>query len=141
MDLNVRLKNITDNLENYYSYRTIPDYGNVQNFAFDIEACYLKEKNEMLTYSIALMSCDNNSNICYHYRTVDTFMNDLLSIKKKTINLFAHNALYDIKPFILWFTEQDGAKQKLDEYYEKQCYDFYNKKKEKLKFTSAVKTK
>ena len=129
MDLNERLKNITDNLDNYYFYRTIPDYANVQNFAFDIEACYIKEKNEMLTYSIALMSCDNNSDICYHYRTVDTFMNDLLSFKKKTINLYAHNALYDIKPFILWFTEQDGAKQKLDEYYEKQCYDFYNKKK------------
>ena len=141
MDLNERLKNITDNLENYYSYRTIPDYANVENFAFDIEACYLKEKNEMLTYSIALMSCDNNTDICYHYRTVDTFMNDLLSIKKKTINLFAHNALYDIKPFLLWFTGQDRAKQKLDEYYEKQCYDFYNKKKEKLKFTGKNKTK
>jgi hypothetical protein len=141
MNLNERLKIITDNLDNYYSYRNIPDYANVQNFAFDIEACYLKEKNEMLTYSIALMSCDNNSDICYHYRTVDTFMKDLLSIKKKTINLFAHNALYDIKPFILWFTEQDGAKQRLDEYYEKQCYDFYNKKKEKLKFTGKNKTK
>ena len=141
MDLNERLKNITENLNNFYSYRNIPDYGDVQNFAFDIEACYLKEKNEMLTYSIALMSCDNNTDICYHYRTVDSFMNDLLSIKKKTINLFAHNALYDIKPFILWFTEQENAKQKLDEYYEKECYDFYNKKKEKLKFTSRVKTK
>ena len=41
MDLNERLKNITDNLENYYFYRTIPDYANVQNFAFDIEACYI----------------------------------------------------------------------------------------------------
>ncbi len=55
MDLNERLKNITDNLENYYFYRTIPDYASVQNFAFDIEACYIKEKNEMLTYSIAVM--------------------------------------------------------------------------------------
>ena len=141
MDLNERLKNITENLENYYSYRNIPNYAETQNFAFDIEACYLKEKNEMLTYSIALMSCDNNTDICYHYRTVDSFMNDLLSIKKKTINLFAHNALYDIKPFILWFTEQENAKQKLDDYYEKECYDFYNKRKEKLKFTSAVKSK
>ena len=77
MDLNERLKNITDNLENYYSYRTIPDYADTQNFAFDIEACYLKEKNEMLTYSIALMSCDNNTDICYHNTTVDTIINDL----------------------------------------------------------------
>ena len=45
MDLNERLKNITENLENYYLYDTIPNYGDVQNFAFDIEACYLKEKN------------------------------------------------------------------------------------------------
>ena len=29
------------------------------------------------------LGCDNNSDICYHYRTVDSFMNDLLSIKKK----------------------------------------------------------
>ena len=139
MDLNERLKNITENLDRYYSFSNIPNYAETQNFAFDIEACYLKEKNEMLTYSIALMSCDNNTDICYHYRTVDTFMNDLLSIKKKTINLFAHNALYDIKPFILWFTEQENANQKLDDYYDKVCYDFYNKKKEKLKFTSVVK--
>ncbi|MGN1013506.1 MAG: DNA polymerase, partial [Clostridia bacterium] len=141
MDLNERLNIITDNLENYYLYNTIPNYDNVQNFAFDIEACYLKEKNEMLTYSIALMSCDNDSDICYHYKSVDKFMNDLLSIKKKTINLFAHNALYDIKPFLLWFTEQDNVRQRVDEYFEKQCYDFYNKKKEKLKFTGKNKTK
>ncbi|MGM9881999.1 MAG: hypothetical protein ACI31S_04070, partial [Bacilli bacterium] len=141
MDLNERLNIITDNLENYYLYNTIPNYDNVQNFAFDIEACYLKEKNEMLTYSIALMSCDNDSDICYHYKSVDNFMNDLLSIKKKTINLFAHNALYDIKPFLLWFTEQDNASQRVDEYFEKQCYDFYNKKKEKLKFTGKNRTK
>ena len=114
MDLNERLKNITENLDKYYYHDCIPNYAKTQNFAFDIEACYLKEKNEMLTYSIALMSCDNNSDICYHYKSVDKFMNDLLSIEKKTINLFAHNALYDIKPFILWFTEQDNASQRFD---------------------------
>lgn len=129
MDLNERLKNITENLDNYYSYRNIPNYAETQNFAFDIEACYLKEKNEMLTYSIALMSCDNNTDICYHYRTVDSFMNDLLSIKKKTINLFAHNALYDIKPFILWFTEQDNTRQRVDEYYENNVMIFIIRKK------------
>lgn len=141
MSLNERLKNITENLEKYYLHNVIPNYDGVQNFAFDIEACYLKEKNEMLTYSIALMSCDNNTDICYHYKSVDKFMNDLLSFEKKTINLFAHNALYDIKPFILWFTEQDNAKQRFDTYYEKQCYDFYNKKKENLKFTIKNKAK
>ena len=135
MELNERLKNITENLENYFLHDTIPNYSDVQNFAFDIEACYLKEKNEMLTYSIALMSCDNDRDICYHYKSVDKFMNDLLSIEKKTINLFAHNALYDIKPFLLWFTEQDNVRQKFDKYYTRQCYDFYNKKKTNLKFT------
>ena len=135
MSLNERLEKITSELEKHYLHDTIPNYGDVQNFAFDIEACYLKEKNEMLTYSIALMSCDNNTDICYHYKSVDKFMNDLLSINKKTINLFAHNALYDIKPFLLWFTEQDNARQKFDKYYTRQCYDFYNKKKANLKFT------
>lgn len=141
MGLNERLEKITNELEKHYLHNTIPNYDGVQNFAFDIEACYLKEKNEMLTYSIALMSCDNNTDICYHYKSVDKFMNDLLSFEKKTINLFAHNALYDIKPFILWFTEQDNAKQRFDTYYEKQCYDFYNKKKENLKFTIKNKAK
>ena len=60
MGLNERLEKITNELEKHYLHNTIPNYGNVQNFAFDIEACYLKEKNKMLTYSIALMSCDNN---------------------------------------------------------------------------------
>ena len=41
----------------------------------------------------------------------------------------------------MWFTEQENASQRFDAYYEKECYDFYNKKKEKLKFTAKNKSK
>ena len=66
MDLNERLKTIKEKgITNYISKSRIQsdDEKSVLNFAFDIEACAINNKSEMLTYSIALMSCDNDSDI------------------------------------------------------------------------------
>ena len=50
--LNERLTEINKNIKDYICYNTIPTcmtFG-----AFDIEACYIKSTNSMLTYSLAL---------------------------------------------------------------------------------------
>lgn len=102
MDLNKRLKDIKDNgIMNYISKDKIKATSDkdVLNFAFDIEACAINNKSEMLTYSIALMSCNNDSDICYWYNNVSKFNDMLINLKCKQINLFAHNCLYDVKPF------------------------------------------
>ena len=116
MNLNERLKTIKDKgIKNYINKSRITGDGkDVLNFAFDIEACAINNKSEMLTYSIALMSCDNDSDVCYWYNNVTNFNDMLLNIDCKEINLFAHNCLYDVKPFILDFVERYGNNQKQD---------------------------
>ena len=57
MDLNERLKAIKERgIMNYINKARIScdDEKSVLNFAFDIEACAINNKSEMLTYSIAL---------------------------------------------------------------------------------------
>lgn len=138
MDLNERLKGIKEKgITNYISKSRIQtdDEKAILNFAFDIEACAINNKSEMLTYSIALMSCDNDSDVCYWYNNVSNFNDMLLNLKCKEINLFAHNCLYDVKPFILDFVKRYGNNQKQDEIYTKKQWNEFEKWYEVLNFS------
>ena len=75
---------------------------------FDIEACAIKNHTEMLTYSIACISCYDDNDIMYWTNNVDEFLDTLLLSKAKTIKIYAHNCLYDIKPFLLRYVEKYG---------------------------------
>ena len=54
--LNERLTEINKNIKDYICYNTIPT--SMGFGAFDIEACYIKSTNSMLTYSLALKSLE-----------------------------------------------------------------------------------
>ena len=72
---------------------------------FDIEACAINNHTEMLTYSIACISCYDESDTMYWTNSVDSFLDTLLISKAKTIKIYAHNCLYDVKPFLFRYTE------------------------------------
>lgn len=142
MDLNERLKRIKEKgIMDYVSKSRITseDEKGVLNFAFDIEACAINNKSEMLTYSIALMSCDNDSDVCYWYNNVSNFNDMLLNLKCKEINLFAHNCLYDVKPFILDFVKRYGNNQKQDDIFTKKQWNEFEKCYEVLNYSHTDK--
>lgn len=138
MDLNERLKAIKEKgITNYINKSRLVsnDEKAILNFAFDIEACAINNKSEMLTYSIALMSCDNDSDICYWYNNVSNFNDMLIELNCKEINLFAHNCLYDVKPFILDFVARYGNNQKQDDIYAKKQWNEFEKWYEVLNYS------
>ena len=142
MDLNKRLKDIKNNgIMNYISKDKIKATSDkdVLNFAFDIEACAINNKTEMLTYSIALMSCNNDSDICYWYNNVSKFNDMLINLNCKQINLFAHNCLYDVKPFLLDFVKRYGNNQRQEDYFLKKQWNEFEKIYEVLNFQSSDK--
>lgn len=142
MDLNERLKAIKERgIMNYINRARISseDEKTVLNFAFDIEACAINNKSEMLTYSIALMSCDNDTDVCYWYNNVSNFNDMLLNTNCKEINLFAHNCLYDVKPFILDFVTRYGNNQKQDDIYTKKQWNEFEKCYEVLNYSNTDK--
>nr|DAE12050.1 MAG TPA: DNA polymerase B [Podoviridae sp. ctack17] len=142
MNLNERLKAIKERgIMNYINKGRIQSENkkSVLNFAFDIEACAINNKSEMLTYSIALMSCDNDSDVCYWYNNVSNFNDMLLNTNCKEINLFAHNCLYDVKPFILDFVKRYGNNQKQDDTYTKKQWNEFEKWYEVLNFSHTDK--
>lgn len=142
MNLNERLKSIKNNgIMNFISKDKIKATSDkdVLNFAFDIEACAINNKSEMLTYSIALMSCNNDSDLCYWYNNVSKFNDMLLNLNCKQINLFAHNCLYDVKPFLLDFVKRYGNKQRQEDYFLKKQWNEFEKIYEVLNFQSSDK--
>lgn len=142
MNLNERLKDIKNNgIMNYISKDKIKATSDkdVLNFAFDIEACAINNKTEMLTYSIALMSCNNDSDICFWYNNVSKFNDMLINLNCKQINLFAHNCLYDVKPFLLDFVKRYGNKQRQEGYFLKKQWNEFEKIYEVLNFQSSDK--
>lgn len=142
MNLNERLKVIKNNgIMNYISKDKIKATSDkdVLNFAFDIEACAINNKSEMLTYSIALMSCNNDSDLCYWYNNVSKFNDMLINLNCKQINLFAHNCLYDVKPFLLDFVKRYGNKQRQEDYFLKKQWNEFEKIYEVLNFQSSDK--
>ena len=131
--LNEIMKNIHNDLDNYfYENVTLKPYDKIMNFVLDIEACPTKNKDEVLTYSIAIMSCDNDNHICYKYNRVSDFMDMMLSLNAEKVNFYVHNLLYDFKPFIIDLIIRYNASQLFDTTYEKTMINPFNRKKEKL---------
>ena len=132
MNLNELLKNKKDNLSNFMiANKPIPFIEN-DVLVFDIEACAIKNHTEMLTYSIACMSCYDNTDIMYWYNDVEYFLDMLLNTKRKNLKIYAHNCLYDIKPFILKFVEKYGNNQKKLKFNTELVYNSYSNKYEKI---------
>ena len=133
MNLQERMKEIHNNINNYFleNYE-LPVNPIETNIVLDIEACPTENKNEVLTYSIAVMSCDNNKHICYKYNNVSDFMNMLLNLKTQKINIYVHNLLYDFKPFMNVFIQEYNATQCFDEIKEEELKDPITGKKEKI---------
>ena len=100
---------------------------------FDIEACAIKNHTEMLTYSIACISCYDDNDTMYWTNSVDEFLDILLLSKAKTIKIYAHNCLYDVKPFLLRYVEKYGNKECKVKTYVKKEYDKYNNEQVKIK--------
>ena len=95
---------------------------------FDIEACAIKNHTEMLTYSIACISCYDETDTMYWTNSVDNFLDTLLLSKAKTIKIYAHNCLYDVKPFLLKYVEKYGNNElKVNTYTKKEFNKYINK--------------
>ena len=125
MNLNELLKNKKDNLTNFMIInKPIPFIEN-DILVFDIEACAIKNHTEMLTYSIACISCYDKTDTMYWYNNVEYFLDMLLNTKRKNIKIYAHNCLYDIKPFILKFVEKYGNNQKKLKFNTELVYNSY----------------
>ena len=92
---------------------------------FDIEACAIENHTEMLTYSIACISCYNESDTMYWTNSVDKFLDTLLMSKSKTIKIYAHNCLYDVKPFLLRYVEKYGNNEIKVKTFTKKEYNRY----------------
>ena len=103
---------------------------------FDIEACAIKNHTEMLTYSIACMSCYDNEDVMYWYNDVEQFLDMLLLSNSKSLKIYAHNCLYDVKPFLLKFVEKYGNNESKVKTYTKKEYDKYNKKEVEITYRS-----
>ena len=92
---------------------------------FDIEACAIKNHSEMLTYSIACISCYDDNDVMYWTNSVDSFLDTLLTSKSKTIKIYAHNCLYDVKPFLLRYVEKYGNNELKVKTYTKKEHNRY----------------
>lgn len=133
--LNKILEDIQKDIDVYFIENKEIEVYNYEkmNFVLDIEACPTGVKDEVLTYSIAVMSCDNDLHICYKYNKVNDFMNMILKLKCKEVNFYVHNLLYDFKPFIIDFINNFGATQVFDETYNTFMKNpFSNNRKEEL---------
>ena len=108
MNINEKLQFIKNNLSNHMIVNEPMTFKQEDILVFDIEACAIKNHTEMLTYSIACISCFDNTDTMYWTNSVDEFLDTLLLSKAKTIKIYAHNCLYDVKPFLLRYVEKYG---------------------------------
>lgn len=132
--LNERLNKISEKLKDYfYKFKPLDDSKDYVNYVLDIEACAIKNHSEMLTYSIACMSCNDDSDMCYWYNDVESFLLMLMRMKSKEVNIYIHNLLYDIKPFILRFVEMYGNNTPKLTFKERTHYNKFTKERVTLK--------
>lgn len=101
---------------------------------FDIEACAIKDHTEMLTYSIACISCYDDNDVMYWTNSVDKFLDTLLLSKSKTIKIYAHNCLYDVKPFLLRYVEKYGNNELKVKTFTKKEYNRYDNKEVEISY-------
>ena len=108
--LNEELRKIHTNIDDYIVYNKLPKLtgDDKESWVLDIEVCPTSpEKDEILVYSICIMDCYNN-NICYKYNNVKKFIEDLMEVDSKLVNIYVHNLYYDIKPIMLEFFKMYG---------------------------------
>lgn len=123
--LNEKLNEVKKDIERYIKPLNELNINKGDTLVFDIEACAIKNHTEMLTYSIAVMNCNENEDIMYWTNNVSEFMDYLLNANTSHFKLYAHNCSYDIKPFILDFTNRYDTLQKLVTLVEKDYYDLF----------------
>lgn len=139
MNLNERLYDRHKNLHKYFiENEDIQVYNKkVMNFVLDIEACPNEDKTEAITYSTALMSCDNDNDICYFYDDVDYCLSMLVNLKCEQVNIYVHNLFYDIKPYIIKFIENYGNNPIKEDIHEVKVFNYFKKRKEKIKVLTS----
>ena len=119
--LNEKLSYINEEIDNYIVYDKLPALtgDDKESWVLDIEVCPTSElKDEILVYSIAIMSCYGD-NICYKYNNVKKFIEDLVQVDSKLVNIYVHNLYYDIKPIMLEFFNMFGNNELTRGTYEK----------------------
>ena len=136
MDINERLQYNKDNLDQHMERHKNMLFRDNDILVFDIEACAIKNHTEMLTYSIACISCFDESDTMYWYNDVEQFLDMLLNSGARSLKVYAHNCLYDIKPFILKFVEKYGNNEIKVKTYNRKEYDKYDKKEKIVKYKS-----
>lgn len=154
MDLNKKLELIESMLQGYVIINKPLNFKNDNelNIVLDIEACpsipfsmikHIEDKSQIkaITYSIAIMICDDDSDYMYWYNNVEECLRMLLNLKCKKVNIFIHNLSYDIKPFATTFIEKFGATQQIDEIVEKEEYNIFEGKQEKIRELKPTKEK
>lgn len=134
MDLNKRLEDRYKKLDKYFleNQKMYFSYDEV-NLVLDIEVSPNEEKTKALTYSVAIMNCDDETDICFKYNTVEQALEQLINLKCKKANVYIHNLYYDIKPFLIEFINKYGNNQNLEKIEEKEIYNPFKKEKSKLK--------
>lgn len=136
MDINERLEKNKANLSLHMEKNTPIHFRYNDVLVFDIEACAINNHSEMLTYSIAAISCFDDNDTMYWYNDVEYFLDMLLNAKCRSLKIYAHNCLYDIKPFILKFVEKYGNNEIEVNTYTKKEYDKYDKKEKEIRYRS-----
>ena len=132
--LNEKLSVIKENLRDYMIKNCYNiDFQENDKLVFDIEACAINNGIEMLTYSIAMMSCYDKSDTMYWFNSVDGFLDMLLQQTNKKITLYAHNCLYDIKPFLISFVERYGNNQILTQTFTRKEFNKFTGETERVK--------
>ena len=102
--LNERLERIyKDGINNYIVPMINLNLEENPTIVFDIESCGLENNTKALTYSIAVMSATNDSDIMYWGNSVKEFMDLLLNSSFSEVTVYAHNLFFDIKPFLTYF--------------------------------------
>lgn len=138
--LNKRLMEIHQNLNKYWHEDiSVRHIGEEVNLVLDIETSPNETWTEARTYSTAIMSIDDNSDICYFYCRVDMALEMLLNIKAKKVNVYIHNLFYDIKPFIIRFIEKYGNSPIKDKKITKRVHNKYDNETKELTFISNAK--
>ena len=136
MGINEVLSERKENLDKHMKKFSDMKFKKHDVLVFDIEACAIKNHTEMLTYSIACMSCYDKNDIMYWYNDVEYFLDMLLLSNAKTLKIYAHNCLYDVKPFLLKYVEKYGNNECKVKTYNKKEYDKYNKKDVEVTYRS-----
>lgn len=141
MDLNSKLLSYKNNLDKHMIINKEMNFREIDTLVFDIEACAINNHTEMLTYSIACISCFDENDVMHWYNDVEKFLDMLLNADSKYIKIYAHNCLYDIKPFILKFVEKYGNNEVEVKTYTKKEYDKYEKVEKTVKYKSFKQNK